>query len=54
MKLTKPEIVFITLFMSLALATLIAIIWFIDTTPNCWDKYQNEETAIMHCEGIHE
>jgi hypothetical protein len=54
MKLTKPEIVFISFFMTLAITVLLAIIWFIDTSPNCWDKYQDEQTAIMHCEGIHE
>ena len=53
MKLTKPEILFISIFMSLALATLFAIIWFIDTSPNCWDKYQTEDAAISHCEQPH-
>jgi hypothetical protein len=53
MKLTKPEIVFISFFITLALTVLLAIIWFIDTSPNCWDKYQTEDAAISHCEVQH-
>jgi hypothetical protein len=54
MKLTKSEIVFISLFMTIALGMLFGIIWFIDTTPNCWDKYQTENAAISHCEVQHD
>jgi hypothetical protein len=53
MNLTKPEILFITLFMSIAIGFLLAIIWFIDSSPNCWDKYQTEDAAISHCEVQH-
>lgn len=50
LNLTKAEIAFITLFMSLAIITLGTIIWLIDTAPDCWDKYHTEQSAITYCE----
>ena len=50
MNMSTEEKVFISLFMTIALGTLAAIIWLMNTSTNCWDKYHTEQTAIEYCE----
>lgn len=50
MNLTKAEIVFFTLFTTMALVILGLIIWLVDTTPNCWTYQPTEQTGIVKCE----